>query len=101
MSTGGRNIKIAHTKNNGHELSIIAKIVDSNYFLLNKILTPKYENAGFLALSAEPSAASATALKPCLSDLLRLYRKIRTVFQNEFSPRIAAGGGAAKKAGLD
>ncbi len=40
-------------------------------------------------------------LKGGTKKLLRVYTKIRTYFQNELSPRLAAGGGAAKKAGLD
>ena len=62
--------KIARAKNNCDDLSIIAKTVGSNYFLLNKTITPKYQNDGFLALAAGGVAARATYQHPFLTDLL-------------------------------
>ncbi len=62
--------KIARAKNNCADLLIGAKTVGSNYFLFEKTLKAKYQNDGFLALGAEPSAASATASHPCSSSLL-------------------------------
>jgi len=61
--------KIAHTKNNSEELSELAKTVGSNYFLLNKTITPKFKNDAFGALAATTCAARATATHPFLSEL--------------------------------
>ncbi|MGI5841586.1 MAG: recombinase family protein [Patescibacteria group bacterium] len=62
--------KIARAKNNCDDLSIIAKTVGSNYFLLDKTIRPKYKNAGFLALANGAGVACATIKRPCLPDLL-------------------------------
>ncbi len=62
--------KIAHAKNNCADLLIGAKTVGSNYFLLNKTLTPKYQNAGFLALANGAGVACATAKSCDLQKLL-------------------------------
>ena len=62
--------KIAHTKNNSDELSELAKTVGSNYFLLNKIITPKFKNDAFGALAATTCAARATVTHPFLPELL-------------------------------
>jgi len=50
--------KIAAAKNNCHDLSIMAKKVGSNFFLMNRRLSAKL-NYAFAALSAEGGAASA------------------------------------------
>ena len=50
--------KIARAKNNCHDLSIMAKKVGSNFFLMNRRLSANL-NYAFAALSAEGGAASA------------------------------------------
>ena len=65
--------KIARAKNNCADLLIGAKTVGSNYFLLDKKLTPKYQNDGFLALAANGGAACATSKNynfPLLSGIM-------------------------------
>ena len=53
--------KIARAKNNCDDLSIIAKTVGSNYFLLDKTIRPKFQNDGFLALANGAGVACATS----------------------------------------
>src|SRR3990167_3590002 len=61
--------KIARAKNSCHDLSIMAKTVGSNFFLLNRRLSVSFKKGGFDALSAEhfdsaqckAGAASATS----------------------------------------
>ena len=53
--------KIARAKNNCDDLSIIAKTIGSNYFLLDKTITPKFKNDGFLALANGAGVACATS----------------------------------------
>ena len=62
--------KIAHTKNNGSDLCIGAKTVGSDFFLLDKTITPKYKNAAYLALAAGGVAACATSQFPNIPVLL-------------------------------
>ena len=50
--------KIARAKNNCHDLSIMAKKVGSNFFLMNRRLSANL-NYAYAALSAEAGAASA------------------------------------------
>src|SRR3989344_8005145 len=50
--------KIVRTKNNCHDLAIMAKKVGSNFFLMNRRLSANL-NYAFAALSAEGGAASA------------------------------------------
>ncbi|MBM3283885.1 recombinase family protein [Candidatus Gottesmanbacteria bacterium] len=53
--------KIARAKNSCHDLSIMAKTVGSNFFLLNRRLSASFKKDGFDALAAEAGAASATS----------------------------------------
>ena len=55
--------KIARAKNSCHDLSIMAKTVGSNFFLLNRRLSASFKKGGFDALAAEAGAASATSLR--------------------------------------
>jgi len=70
--------KIAHTKNNGHDLSIMAKTVGSDFFLLDKIITLKYKNEAFLALAAGGVAACASPEFPQIPSLLEEWNDFRT-----------------------
>ncbi len=53
--------KIARAKNSCHDLSIMAKTVGSNFFLLNRRLSARFKKGGFDALSVEAGAESATS----------------------------------------
>ena len=53
--------KIARAENNCHDLSIMAKKVGSNFFLMNRRLSASFKKGGFDALSAEAGAESATS----------------------------------------
>jgi site-specific DNA recombinase len=63
--------KIARAKNSCHDLSIMAKTVGSNFFLLNRRLSASFKKAGFDALSAEAGAESATPRPPSNAYWLR------------------------------
>ena len=63
--------KIARAKNSCHDLSIMAKTVGSNFFLLNRRLSASFKKGGFDALAAEAGAASATSLRLSSSYWLR------------------------------
>jgi len=69
--------KIAQTKNNGHELSVMAKTVGSDFNLLNKNIVPKYKNGAYLALSAQVWAGCANPSNPNISKLLPALEEIR------------------------
>jgi len=74
--------KIARAKNTCHDLSIMAKTVGSNYFLLNRHLEVKLDLA-FAAFQSEGDIWSTSAhggLKTCH---VNVYRKIRTRFQSQ------------------
>ncbi len=51
--------KIARAKNSCHDLSIMAKTVGSNFFLMNRRLSASFKKGGFDALAAGGGAASA------------------------------------------
>jgi len=61
--------KIARAKNNCTDLLIGAKTVGSNYFLLDKTITPKYQNDGFLALANGAGVACATSKNQNIHEL--------------------------------
>ena len=61
--------KIARAKNNCHDLSIMAKKVGSNFFLMNRRLSANL-NYAFAALSAEGGAASAAPTSNSISFLV-------------------------------
>ena len=61
--------KIARAKNNCHDLSIMAKKVGSNFFLMNRRLSA-HLNYAFAALSAEGGAASAAPNSATISFLV-------------------------------
>ena len=61
--------KIARAKNNCHDLSIMAKKVGSNFFLMNRRLSANL-NYAFAALSAEGGAASAAPTDSSISLLV-------------------------------
>ena len=61
--------KIARAKNNCHDLSIMAKKVGSNLFLMNRRLSANL-NFPFAALSAEGGAASAAPTNSSISLLV-------------------------------
>ncbi len=61
--------KIARAKNNCHELSLMAKKVGSNFFLMNRRLSANL-NFPFAALSAEAGAASAAPTDSSISLLV-------------------------------
>ncbi len=61
--------KIARAKNNCHDLSIMAKKVGSNFFLLNRRLSANL-NYAFAALSAEAVAASAAPTTSSISKMV-------------------------------
>ncbi len=63
--------KIARAKNNCHDLSIMAKKVGSNFFLMNRRLLANL-NFAFAALSAEAGAASAAPTSDSISFLVTL-----------------------------
>ncbi len=52
--------KIARAKNSCHDLSIMAKTVGSNFFLMDRRLFASFKKGGFDALAAEAGATSAT-----------------------------------------
>jgi len=58
---GSSRAKIARAKNSCHDLSIMAKTVASNFFLMNRRLSASLKKGGFNALAAEAGAASATS----------------------------------------
>ena len=58
--------KVARAKNNCHDLSIMAKKVGSNFFLMNRRLSANLDFA-FAALSAEAGAASAAPTSDSIS----------------------------------
>jgi len=70
--------KIAHTKNNGHDLLIMAKTVGSDFFLLNKTIIPKYKNAAYDALATHAPVASASLDSSSMSLLLGGWDDFRT-----------------------
>jgi len=49
------------TKNNCHDLSIMAKTVGSNFFLKDRRLSASFKKGGFDALAAQARAPSATS----------------------------------------
>ena len=61
--------KIARAKNNCHDLSIMAKKVGSNFFLMNRRLSANL-NYAFAALSAERGAASAAPATSSISKMV-------------------------------
>ena len=61
--------KIARAKNNCHDLTIMAKKVGSNFFLMNRRLSVNL-NYAFAALSAEAGAASAAPTDSSISLLV-------------------------------
>ena len=61
--------KVARAKNNFHDLSIMAKKVGSNFFLMNRRLSADL-NFPFAALSAEVGAASAAPTSNSISFLV-------------------------------
>jgi len=63
--------KIARAKNSCHDLSLMAKTVGSNFFLLNRRLAASFKKGGFDALAAEAGAASATRSRLSSSYWLR------------------------------
>ena len=73
--------KIARAKNNCHDLSIMAKKVGSNFFLMNRRLSANL-NYPFAALSAEGGAASAAPTDSSISLLVNVFNKIRTHFKS-------------------
>ena len=63
--------QIARAKNNCDDLSIIAKTVGSNYFLLDRTIRPKFQNDGFLALANGAGVACATSKNQNIHELSR------------------------------
>ena len=61
--------KVARTKNECHDLAIMAKTVGSNFFLMNRRLSANL-NYAFAALSAEGGAASAAPTDSSISLLV-------------------------------
>ena len=61
--------KIARAKNNCHDLSIMAKKVGSNFFLMNRRLSANL-NYAFAALSAEAGAVSAAPNSASISKMV-------------------------------
>ncbi len=61
--------KVARAENNCHDLSIMAKKVGSNFFLMNRRLSANL-NYAFAALSAEGGAASAAPTDSSISLLV-------------------------------
>ena len=61
--------KVARAENNCHDLSIMAKKVGSNFFLMNRRLSANL-NFPFAALSAEAGAASAAPTSDSISFLV-------------------------------
>ena len=74
--------KIARAKNNCHDLSIMAKKVGSNFFLMNRRLSANL-NFAFAALSAEGGAASAAPTDSSISFLVTRERIERSTFPLE------------------
>jgi hypothetical protein len=73
--------KIARAKNNCHDLSIMAKKVNSNFFLLDRRLSASFKKGGFDALAAEAGAESATSKRFSNSYWLRTVDKVSTYFK--------------------
>ena len=64
--------KIAHTKNNGSDVLIGAKTVGSDFILLDKTITPKYQIGPFSVLAAHSPAACTAADASSIPYLLPL-----------------------------
>ena len=61
VNSAAKAAKIARAKNSCHDLSIMAKTVGSNFFLLDRRLSASFKKGGFDALSAEAGVESATS----------------------------------------
>ncbi|MBU2578253.1 recombinase zinc beta ribbon domain-containing protein [Patescibacteria group bacterium] len=70
--------KILRAKNNGHELAFMAKTVSSNLFLQNQKLSVNYASPGWNVFASTRTDAKNYQNN---SNLLAVYRKIRTSFQ--------------------
>ena len=79
--------KIARAKNNCHDLSIMAKKVGSNFFLMNRRLSANL-NYPFAALSAEGGAASAaptdSSISLLVSQLSQNWNSLLTYFERVY-----------------
>jgi len=70
--------KTMRAKNNGHELTFMAKTVSSNLFLENQKLLVNYASPGWNVFASTRTDAKNYQKNP---NLLTVYRKIRTSFQ--------------------